>query len=668
MTVARSLTAVCLASTSLLAQARSHSPAERFDLFQQYLVRRAAEITRSFPGDIQTLDQCKRIRPRLRQQVLYMLGLDPMPAKTPLEARITGKLDRGSYSIEKVVFQSMPGLYVTGNLYLPKVTPGPLPTVLYLCGHSPGPWGAKVDYQHHGIWFARNGYVALLIDTIEFGEVPGVHHGTHDLEMWDWLSQGYTPAGPETWNAIRAVDYLETRPEVDRSRIAVTGISGGGAITWYAAAVDERLQVAASVCATWTVEHHTALDAVHENCDCIYFHNTFLADLPVVGALIAPRPLKIISARRDPSFPSAGYREVYRRLRPIYEFYGAGDRIVEYDHDAPHADLLPFRKEANEWINRWLKKDGTPFEEGDIKREAPEILQVLDRYPPGAVNGYVHRIFISCPRPRIPKTLEEWKTRRAALIAELKDKSFRAFPREKVPFDAWKRESQEWTARYARPFDVEFSTEANVRVTGHLYLPRDENPSHPGLIYVKGRQDVVYPIDYDPLLPVLGTHVVLTLQPRAVDYPMDNYKTATIKRTAALVGATLESMQTWDILRAVDFLMEGERLALSSLSVYARKDMAVPALCAAALDSRISAVILDDPPASHWQGPALLNVLRFTDMPEVAAAIAPRELVSLGRMPDDYRLVESVYGLYKTKQRMRRAHALADALKVWEGH
>ena len=197
------------------------------------------------------------------------------------------------------MFQSMPGLYVTGNLYLPKEITGRLPTVLYLCGHSPNPHGAKFDYQQHGIWFARNGYAALLIDTVEFGELSGIHHGLHDLGMWYWLSLGFTPAGPEVWNAIRALDYLETRKEVDPERIAVTGISGGGAITWYTAAVDERVKVAAPVCATWTVEQQIALDHVRGNCDCIFFHNTFQADLPTAGALIAPRPLKIINAIRD---------------------------------------------------------------------------------------------------------------------------------------------------------------------------------------------------------------------------------------------------------------------------------------------------------------------------------------------------------------------------------
>jgi cephalosporin-C deacetylase-like acetyl esterase len=655
-----------LLSASLLS-AQPDGRGERYRLFQDYLIRRAAEITRAFPGNIGSLEEWKRRRPELRRQVFSMLGFDRIPEKTPLNVQITGTLERDTYRIEKIVFQSMPGFYVTGNLYLPKESKGKFPAVLYLCGHSPGPSGNKVDYQHHGIWLARHGYVAFLIDSVEFGEVPGIHHGTHDLEMWEWLSLGYTPVAPEVWNSIRAVDYLETRPEVDASKIAVTGISGGGAMTWYSAAVDERLKVAAPVCSTWTVHSHTADDAVHENCDCIYFLNTFLADLPMVGALIAPRPLKIISARRDVSFPIPGYRDVYQRIRPIYELYGAADKIAEYDEDAPHADIVPFRKEANEWINRWIKGDKTPFVEGEIKPEQPSTLAALDRYPPDAVNGHIHKTFVRSASPAAPASLGAWNKRRTALLAEIKDKSLRALPASKVPFNPVKTPTKDWSTRYSGGvFRVEFATEEGLRVNGQLFLPRDPKPPHPALIYVKGARDVVYPIDYDALLGVLRTHVVLVLHPRAVDYPIDNYKSATIKRTAALLGATIESMQMWDILRSIDYLREAEGLKLSSVSIYARKEMAVPAIYAAATDERISRVILDDPPYSHWQGPAMLNALRFTDLPEVAALIAPREIVSLGPLPKEYALTSAVYGFYGGKGAIREAHALPDALRVWE--
>ncbi|MCX6621344.1 MAG: hypothetical protein NTY38_09725, partial [Acidobacteria bacterium] len=183
-----------------------HTPAARYRMFQDYLVRRAAEVTKNSLAEITDAAAWKQQRPQVRKRVLGQLGLDPLPARTPLNARVTGSFERDLYRVENIVFESMPHLYVTGNLYLPKGVSGRAPVVIYVCGHAPGPWGAKVHYQHHGIWLARHGFAAFLIDTIEFGEVPGLHHGTHDLAMWYWHSLGYTPAGPESWNAMRALD------------------------------------------------------------------------------------------------------------------------------------------------------------------------------------------------------------------------------------------------------------------------------------------------------------------------------------------------------------------------------------------------------------------------------------------------------------------------------
>ncbi|MCW5983500.1 MAG: acetylxylan esterase [Bryobacteraceae bacterium] len=645
---------------------RRHSAEERYALFEQNLKRRAGEIARQHLADIKTVEDWKRERPRRKQQMLSMLGLDPLPPKTPLGARITGTLDRDGYRVEKIVFQSMPRLYVTGNLYLPAKLEGRHPTVLYLCGHSPSPFGSKVDYQRHGIWFARHGYVALLIDTIEFGELSGIHHGTHDLDMLYWLSLGYTPAGPEVWNAIRALDYLETRPEVDPARIAITGMSGGGAMTWFTAAVDDRPRVAVPVVASWTIDAQIQEDVVHHNCDCIYFHNTYQADLPLAAALIAPRPLKMISAQRDDSFPPAGYRAAYERSRRIYELFGAGDKIAAYEQDAQHQDLPEFRKEAAEWIGRWLKDDRTPFDEGKIEPEPKEALLALDAYPPDAVNESIDRVFIPAPAPVKAADRRAWETQSVKAIAELRESVFRLFPSRMVPFDAWKQKRGGWSDRYADHFDVEFNTESDIRVHAELFLPRTKAASHPALIFVKGRDDVIYPVDWDRLLPALANHVVLTLYPRAVDYPMNNYRWATVQRSFALLGGTIETMQTWDILRAIDYLVEGEGLRLDSVSLFGRKAMGALSIYAGALDKRVTRVIVENPPATHWHDVPLLNVLRIADLPEAAALLAPRELVALGPLPREYERAREIYHLYKASDRMRPAGGLGEALRVWE--
>jgi len=157
---------VCVAPRSAAQDAEA-----RHEMVLEHLKRRAAALSSDCLADIKILDDWKRERPRMKRQLLDVLGLDPYPARTPLNVAITGTLKRPNYTIEKIVFQSMPGLYVTGNFYLPENTEGPLPTILYLCGHSPSPYGAKLSYQDRAVWFAEHGYACLVIDTLEFAEV-----------------------------------------------------------------------------------------------------------------------------------------------------------------------------------------------------------------------------------------------------------------------------------------------------------------------------------------------------------------------------------------------------------------------------------------------------------------------------------------------------------------
>jgi len=214
-----------------------------------------------------------------------------------------------------------------------------------------------------------------------------------------------------------------------------------------------------------------------------------------------------------------------------------------------------------------LTHDPTPFEEGEIKHEEPATLAALDRPHADSLNDRIHKTFIHTYQLRPWSDLRSWERRRRELVRELKNQVFRAFPSVREPFAIWKAKDDGWISRYADASEVEFSTEEGVRLTARLSVPRTGKTSYPALIYVKGSEDVVYSIDDDPLLPVMGSHVVLVLNPRAVDYPADNYKMATLRRTAALIGASIESMQVWDLLRSIDYLADAEHLTLSSVSV-----------------------------------------------------------------------------------------------------
>ena len=633
--------------------------------FYQCLIQRGERISRQALSEGENRQQWEARRSEVRQRLLYMLGLDPLPPKTPLHAVITGVVERPAFRIEKVVYQSLPSLYVTGNLYIPKRGTKPFPAVVYVCGHSPGPTGAKTHYQHHGMWFAEHGFVALVLDTLEFGEVPGIHHGLYDQNMWQWLSLGYTPAGVEVWNAMRAVDFLESRPEVDPRRLALTGVSGGGAISWYAGAVDERFAVVVPVHGTYTVESQAVNHGVEENCDCIFYPNIYQQDLSLAGALIAPRPLKFLDARRDPMFPPAGYNAVYEKLKKVYAWYGAPDKVEVYDEDVGHSDTPSIQAQAHAWIQQWLQGDRSPVVPGAAERIPEQDLVCLAKAPSDARNYRIQDEFTH------PVTLEMWKTeaawsaRREQLLTQLREKVFRAFPQSPVPLDAVRKpNSDTWANGYADVFDVSFASESSLRVSGLLFRPRQSAGSRPALIYVKGRHDSISGVDFDALLPLLGKADVLVLQPRATDFPIDDRQWVTLERTAEIMGETVESMQVWDIMRAVDFMVSDLRVDPAQISVYGKGEMGVLALYAAIFDGRPARAVLDRPPDTHWVGPQFLNILRITDLPEAAALMAPREIVALTALPAAYSYTASIYALGGNKAEFRRAGDLVEALKL----
>jgi hypothetical protein len=659
-------------------------PEGRHERFLQFLKKTAADISARSLSHVRSLEDWERQRPAARRQLLYMLGLEPLPERTPMQAQITGTLPRPDYRIEKIVFQSLPGLYVTGNLYLPEGEsvrkkeengkPSSLPTVLYVCGHSPHPLGAKWDYQDRAAWFVRHGYVCFVLDTLEFGEVPGLHHGIHDLNMWNWLSLGYTPVGVEVWNALRALDYLESRPEVDRHRVGMTGISGGGVVTWFTAAVDERIAAAVPVCSTYTFGSQAAHWVAAGQCDCIYFHNTFLTDSPLVGALIAPRPLLLCSGRRDGCFPPDGYHDVYRRVRRIYDLYappgGASDRIKEVDDDVGHSDAPLFLKEARQWMDRWLKSDAAPVENQpapEAPREKAEDLACLSRLPADAVNYKIHDLFIPTAACVQETSLERWEERRRRLMQELQEKVFRWFPQERIPFAAkaggW---DGGWAARYADYQEFLLDSEPGVPIRAQLLQPKDRSTRTPLLLYAKRPGDSIYFLDLDELLPLLGRCAVLILNPRQTEHPVSAFAYAEIARTASWIGRTVAAMQVWDILRAAEWVTGEQGLTPDSIRLYGKGEMGIVALYAGLFDARVQQVILKDPPASHWQGPALLNVLRITDLPEVAGAFAPRRLTFLREVPSAFDSAQSLYQLYGCPDHLTCAGSLPEALEIWK--
>jgi hypothetical protein len=247
--------------------------------------------------------------------------------------------------------------------------------------------------------------------------------------------------------------------------------------------------------------------------------------------------------------------------------------------------------------------------------------------------------------------------------AQLGEKVFRWFPTGSIPFETQvSKNSGGWAPKYADYKDVSFQTEHGVRIRAQLLTPKQGSNAAPLLIYVKRPGDSIYFMDLDELLPLLGRYTVLILNPRFSELSISAADYASIEMTAAWSGRTIAAMQVWDILRAVEWTATEEKLTPSSISLYGKGPMGILALYAALRDSRIQQVILNEPPASHWQGPALLNVLRVTDIPEVAAAFAPRRLTSLTRLPEDFDYTRSIYKLERADAQCVMAGSLPEAL------
>jgi dienelactone hydrolase len=580
-------------------------------------------------------------RPRLRQEYLDMLGLWPLPEKTPLKATVTGTVDREGVVIEKLHFQSRPGLYVTGNLYRPKnpspPTPlprgergrgegGKLPAVLYVCGHSGrGRDGNKTAFQDHGMWFASNGYVCLIIDTLQLGEIPGIHHGTYREGRWWWQALGYTPAGVECWNGVRAIDYLTSRPDVDADRIAVTGISGGGAATFWIAAADERVKCAVPVSGMSDLESYVKNKVINGHCDCMFLVNTYQWEWTTIAALVAPRPLLFANSDKDPIFPMDGNRRISERLRKLYKMYDKSELVDEHVSVGGHDYRPDLRVAIFKWINKHLEnetgsvKDSAEFKPLDGKelRVFPEDKDV----PADALNGKIDETFVPRALVKLPEEgkFAEWKK---GLLKELRDKSFRAWP---ATIPAAKREKRRAEVAGEQVESARIITEAGIELDGGPVLARGKVRTllvlgEEGLGEKEAWKQYVEGSNYWHLF-VRGAAGEWTKK------SPPNY----IERAHALLGRTADEGRVWDIIATARYLKETEKEDLSLVGV---GRTGVLAAYAALFEPSIKEVVLVDPPTSHRDGPIFLNVLRVLDVPEALGLLAPDVKLTLVNAKD----------------------------------
>lgn len=277
----------------------------------------------------------------------------PFPEKTPLNAQITRTLEREAYRVENVIFESRPNFHVTGNLYLPTSSKRPVPGVIGVCGHSYN-GKAEAAYQSFAQGLARQGIACFLIDPIGQGERfqfldeklgSRLKGGTteHNQMGNPMLLVGEFLGAWFAWDAIRALDYLLTRPEIDPQHIGVTGNSGGGTQTTWLCGLEPRFTMAAPSCFVTTFRRDAENELPQDNEQCP--PRVLAEDLDHCDflAAMAPKPVIIMAQEKD-YFDARGSAETYERLKKLYTLLGKPENIALHTGPDPHGYTQPNRE------------------------------------------------------------------------------------------------------------------------------------------------------------------------------------------------------------------------------------------------------------------------------------------------------------------------------------
>ncbi len=635
---------------------------------QRYLVRLSNDARERRKRVINAISTRQEVLDRQKMVVAELWKMLGGPLdRTPINARVTGIVQRPGYRIEKVTFESRPRLYVTANLYVPAGT-GRRPAILSPLGHSVN-GKAWPSYQRLFSNLARKGYVVLAYDPFGQGErieYPGSGPGQsalgggtseHEYAGRRLILLGANFGLFRAWDGIRGIDYLLTRAEVDPERIGCCGQSGGGTLTQFLAALDSRIGVAVvsmgntENLAQENVEPPGSADDAEQNIVPALAHGIDRADLLYA---FAPKPLLVTITLHDaghtysPEYVSSSH-DLLDEYKRVYGLLGAGDRVSLQATAVSHGYVYEMRRATYAWLNRWFDMKNVDDDESSQAVESDATLFVTP-------TGFVRTSFggetalsltrqladeIPTPsslsaddvRPRIRSVLGIEESRGAALasrvLATIRKPGYRAE-------------------------QFEFTSDREIRTPGWLLTPDNAGPSTPVLLYV-GEAAAWSSVAEDAFAERLcaqgGCRVaVIDVRGRgdcAIGYPPRGrfYFPGRITDEAYLawftlmLGRPLLGGQIYDTLRALDYLRSRPD-AGAPVSLLGDGPHGVIALYAAALDARVRGVALRQTVTDYRSlavaerytqpfGIYAYGILREFDLPDVARAVGPRPVLLL---------------------------------------
>lgn len=513
----------------------------------------------------------------------------------PPVVTVTKRLEREGYSVECLWYEPSPGLVTTANLYRP--TPDADrqggPAILYLCGHHEA---QKRHYQSHARRFVKLGYIVLITDTINGGEVRGYHRGTHTIGAFNWISKGYSSAAAEAWASLRGFDLLAGLPEVDPDRIGVTGHSGGGAVSWWVAALEPRVAAIVSSSGTGGENSHVGHRTVDGHCDCYFPFNPRGRSLAQTYALVAPRPTLVLAPLFDHIFEESSVRRTCDSLTTWHDAIpGASQWPLElFQARAGHTYTPETRQRAFAWMNRFLNpgSETDPDLVGDIDDhlERDEDLLVFtgeDTPPPNRNDSTADWLL---PRDRVAwEGLEE-------LAQVLRSHCF-GFADLDAPLEARVERTHRLGEFELEPFTC--VTESGWRIPGTLARPNGAaGPLHVVLV---ARDEELQGLDFEvpvwPPVEWLDGSPVAWLKVRGVGpnswHPTMDWH---IRRASMLLGRPLGAVRVFDALRGLEALRELS--GAQEIILHGHREMAVTAAFTAALDESVVQLKVDQLPLS----------------------------------------------------------------------
>ncbi len=577
-------------------------------------------------------------RSKIKAYLAAALGIDPDAPRTRLNAKVTGKTEFEHYTVENVVFESVPRFYVPANLYIPKRAKWPAPGIVVAMGHAMKEGKNYAPYQMAQIGLVRQGFVVLGFDPIGQGERmrPGMSHAMG----FGSLMVGRTNEGMIVWDTIRAVDYLCSRPEVDAKRIGLTGNSGGGEATFYTMPFDARIQAGASFC--FVCSYDAWIERGGDHCICNHLPGVVrhMEEFEIIG-LNAPRAFLFGNGAKDPIFPIDGTRETLTRAKHLYAFAGASAMVRQVEAPLPHGWAQPLREAAYGWFAGWLqgRGDGKPLAEPKLQTlawDAKELRCFKDGQWPQDAETIVtlnrkRAAELAAEYSTPPRTAAEWRQRSGELRGAIWS-LFGGRPRDRQP-RAKAMGAFEWEGCTVEKLSL--ATEAKLEVPALFITPKARRGKRPVLIYVDDQGK-----DMARTSPVVKAALargaaVLALDLRGageVASPPNHLTTDTI-----VLGRPLLAQRVWDILQAARYLATRDDVNPKRIVCHGYGAAGLLAIFAAALDDSIAGASAQRTLASFayaienrlrqplWV--CVPNVLKVCDVAQAVALALPKPVV-----------------------------------------